>query len=219
MTPGTALIVGAGIGGLSAAIALRRAGFQVRVFEQAATPRELGFGVALAPNAIAALRELGVADVVVARGYEPRRGELRRMDGTVVKRAELPKGTLGGPMLIALRPALHGALLDAVDGDSISVRSRVAGFSADAERVTLQLENGERAVGDLLVGADGVGSIVRQHLHPGEPAPRPCGIVAIRGAVHGALHHLGERDAVYYLGPGVESMFARASESGMYWFL
>lgn len=58
MTPGTALIVGAGMGGLSAAIALRRAGFQVRVFEQAATPRELGFGVALAPSAIAALREL-----------------------------------------------------------------------------------------------------------------------------------------------------------------
>lgn len=78
----TALIVGAGIGGLSAGIALRQAGWHVRIFERADTPRELGFGLGLAPNAVAALRELGVADAVLARGFVPRRGEVRRMDGT-----------------------------------------------------------------------------------------------------------------------------------------
>jgi len=72
-----ALIVGAGIGGLSAAIALRRLGWDVRVFEQAESPRELGFGVGIAPNAVAALRELGVGDTVVVRGFEPRRAEVR----------------------------------------------------------------------------------------------------------------------------------------------
>src|SRR5436190_23453286 len=110
----TAMIVGAGIGGLSSALALRQAGWHVRVFERAESPRELGFGLALAPNAIAALRELGVADAVLARSAEPIRGELRRMDGTVLKRAGLPPGILGGPLVIALRQALHGALLDAV---------------------------------------------------------------------------------------------------------
>ena len=80
----TALIVGAGIGGLSAGIALRQTGWDVRIFERAASPRELGFGVGLAPNAIAALGELDVADVVLARGCAPTRarGEVRRMDGT-----------------------------------------------------------------------------------------------------------------------------------------
>ena len=64
----TALIVGAGIGGLSAAISLRQAGWNVRVFERAASVRELGFALLVAPNAMAALRELGVPDVVLAHG-------------------------------------------------------------------------------------------------------------------------------------------------------
>ena len=68
-----ALIVGAGIGGLSAGIALRQAGWAIRIFERAASARELGFGLGLAPNAIAALRALGVADVVPARSFAPAR--------------------------------------------------------------------------------------------------------------------------------------------------
>ena len=213
-----ALIVGAGIGGLSAAVALRNSGWNVRVFEQAESPRELGFGVALAPNAIAALRELGVADVVLSHGFQPRRGEFRRPDGTVVKRAELPPNAVGGPMLVALRPALHGALLDAVGVDTISLSARVTGFQQSG-RVTIQMSGGDTADGDLLVGADGIGSVVRRTLHPTETPPRHSGIIAVRGGVHGALHHLGNLHAIYYLGPGIESMFVRASDTGMYWFL
>lgn len=215
----TALIVGAGIGGLSVGIALRQAGWSIRIFEQAASPRELGFGVALAPNAIAALRALGIADVVLARGFEPRRAELRRVDGTVLKRAELPPGALGGPMVVALRPALHEALLDAVGQEAIMLGSQAAGFTVAGDRVTLQLADGGVATGDLLVGADGIGSVVRRALHPGEAPPRSSGIVAVRGAVYGAVHHLGDLAAVYYLGRGVESMLVRASETGIYWFL
>jgi 2-polyprenyl-6-methoxyphenol hydroxylase-like FAD-dependent oxidoreductase len=214
-----ALIVGAGIGGLSAALALRHAGWDVRVFEQSPTPRELGFGVALAPNAIAALRQLNLADTVINRGFQPRRGEFRRPDGTVLKRAEMPPGMLGGPMLIALRPALHGALVDAVGLDTMTLGKSVTSFSDIGNRVSVHLADGTTAEGDLLVGADGVGSVVRRILHSTEGPPRHCGIVAVRGAVHDAHHHLGDRDAIFYLGPGVESMFVRASNTGIYWFL
>ena len=214
----TALVVGAGIGGLSAGIALRRAGWSVRIFEQAASPRELGFGVGLAPNAVAALRELGVGETVVARGFQPRRGELRRLDGSVLKRAELPPNALGGPMLVALRPALHGALLDAVGLEAITLAGHVDGFSALGGGVALGV-NGSTVRGDLLVGADGVQSIIRRQLHPNQPPPRHSGIVAVRGSVHGVLQHLGDLHAVYYLGPGVESAFVRASDTGIYWFL
>ena len=85
------MIVGAGIGGLAAGIALRRAGWDICIFERYPSPGELGFGLGLAPNAMAALRELGVGDVVQARGFEPTAGEIRRMDGTVLKRAEVPR--------------------------------------------------------------------------------------------------------------------------------
>ena len=214
----SALIVGAGIGGLSAALALRRTGWEVRLFEQADSSRELGFGVGIAPNAVAALRELGVGDTVVARGFEPRRGELRRMNGTVVKRAEVPPNALGGPMLVALRPALHGALLEAVGLKTIAFGVRVSGFTSANGGVALHAD-GLNAEGDLLVGADGIGSVIRRQLHASEPPPRPSGIVAVRGAVHGALGHLGDLHAVYYMGQGVESMFVRASDTGIYWFL
>jgi 2-polyprenyl-6-methoxyphenol hydroxylase-like FAD-dependent oxidoreductase len=214
----TALIVGAGIGGLSAALALRNSGWNVSVFEQAESPRELGFGVGIAPNAVAALRELGVGNTVVSRGFEPRRGELRRPNGSVLKRAELPPNALGGPMLVALRPALHGALLEAVGLDAIALGTRITGFAEADGRVALRT-NGGVTEGDLLVGADGLWSVIRRQLHPNEPPPKQSGIVAVRGAVHGALRHLGDLDAVYYLGPGIESMFVRASETGIYWFL
>ena len=215
----TALIVGAGIGGLSAGIALRQAGWRVRIFERAGTPRELGFGLGLAPNAVAALRALGVADPVLARGFAPRRGEMRRMDGTVLKRAELPPDALGGPLFMALRPALHGALLDAVGPEVLTLGCEAAGFTTDGARVTLRLADGREIEGDLLVGADGIGSIVRRQLYPTEPPPRASGIVAVRGAVHGALAHLDGLDGVYYLSPGVESVLIRASDTGIYWFL
>lgn len=215
----TALIVGAGIGGLSAGIALKQAGWNVRIFERTASARELGFGLGLAPNAMAALGELGVADAVLARGHEPMSGEMRRMDGTVLQRMAVRHRILGGPFVIAMRPALHGALLDAVGGDSITAASEATGFTVSGRRVALHLANGSSAEGDLLVGADGVHSVIRRQLHPAEPPARPSGIVSVRGAAHGMAPHLGGVDAIYYLGRGVESAFLRASDTGsIYWF-
>ena len=161
-----------------------------------------------------------MADVVLARGFAPTRGELRRMDGTVLKRGEFPPPeVLGGPTVVALRPALHGALLEAVGPDAIALGSRVTAFSAAGERVQVHLANGATASGDLLVGADGIGSVIRRALHPSEPPPRPCGIVTVRGAAAGAAHLLGDLSGILYLGPGVESFLVRAGGTGIYWML
>jgi 2-polyprenyl-6-methoxyphenol hydroxylase-like FAD-dependent oxidoreductase len=122
-------------------------------------------------------------------------------------------------VVLALRPALHGALLDAVGMAAVALQSNATGFTVIGDQVTLQLANGALASGDLLVGADGVGSVIRRTIHPGERPPRSSRIVAVRGAVHGALRHLSDCDGVYYLGRGVESMLVRASDSGIYWFL
>ena len=191
----TALIVGAGIGGLSAAISLRKAGWNVRVFERAASVRELGFALLVAPNAMAALRELGVADVVLARGVVPMRGEARRMDGTVLKRADYPPPeVMGGPTVVALRPALHGALLEAVGEDAVTTGCEATGFSAAGGRVVLRTAAGDVAEGDLLVGADGAGSVIRRTLHPSEPPA--AGERPRRGARGGARRRASPRRPV-----------------------
>jgi len=216
----TALIVGAGIGGLSAALSLRQAGWNNRVFERAASVRELGFALLVAPNAMAALRELGVADVVLARGVAPTRGEARRMDGTILKRADFPPPeVMGGPTVVALRAAVHGALLEAVGEDSVTLDCEATGFSVAGDRVALRTADGDIAEGDLLVGADGAGSVIRRVLHPSEPPPRSSGLVAVRGAVHGAAAHLDGLSGIHYQGPGVEAFVVRASDTGIYWAL
>ena len=147
-------------------------------------------------------------------------GEVRKPDGTVLKRAEFPPvEALGGRMVVALRPAVHGALLDAAGPDTIALGHEATSFTTSGDRVVLRCANGASAEGDLLVGADGAYSAIRRALHPDEAPPRSSGITAVRGAVHGAQHHLGDLAGVLYLGRGIESTFARASDTGIYWYL
>jgi 2-polyprenyl-6-methoxyphenol hydroxylase-like FAD-dependent oxidoreductase len=216
-----AVIVGAGIGGLAAAVALRRSGWDVRVVEQAATPRELGFALALAPNALEALRELGLKDEVVSRGVEVKAFEVRRPDGRVAKRVDLHGDRVQSVVL--LRPALHGTLLDAVGPDALVLGHRVTGFTGVGSRFSIQqleFENRDPTpLADVVVGADGVASAVRRALHPQEPPPRPSGYHALRGVSYDVGGELGTADAVVYLGDGVEVGFARASATAVYWYV
>jgi 2-polyprenyl-6-methoxyphenol hydroxylase-like FAD-dependent oxidoreductase len=217
-----ALIVGAGIGGLAAGIALRRSGWQVRVFEQAPNPRELGFALNLAPNAMAALLELGVADRLLAEGVTMRVAEVCDGDGRLLRRIELPadRAAAGPPGVMALRPVLHGALLDAVAAEpgTLQLGARVVGFETRGAGVTLHLADGRAEDGDVLVGADGLRSVVRGLLHPGEQPLRPSGYRAIRGVAE-AAGHLGDLDVLAHLGDGIESVAVRASATHVYWYL
>jgi 2-polyprenyl-6-methoxyphenol hydroxylase-like FAD-dependent oxidoreductase len=212
-----AIIVGAGIGGLAAAIALRRAGWDVRVVEQAGSPRELGFALALAPNALEALRELGLKDEVVSCGIEVKAFEVRRPDGRVVKRVDLQGDAVQS--VVTLRPALHGALLTAVGSDAILLGRRVTGLATRGDSPAVALDDGSQIEADLVVGADGVGSVVRQALHPAEPPPRPSGYHALRGVSYDVGDRLGTADCAIYLGDGVEIGIARASASAVYWYI
>jgi 2-polyprenyl-6-methoxyphenol hydroxylase-like FAD-dependent oxidoreductase len=235
-----ALIVGAGIGGLAAGIALRRAGWEVRVFERAATPRDVGFALGLAANAIAALRELGISDAVIARGITPASGEIRQVGGRVLRRLAGHVEARPGSDLprLMLRPVLHGALLDALGPDAVEVNRGVVRFDvlrmdavrtdavrfdalpldADSARVSVTLADGSTAVGDILVGADGVGSTIRAQLHPAEPPPRSSGYFAIRGLSR-AIERMDGLQALWYFGRGVESGVIQASHDAIYWFV
>src|SRR5215510_15045157 len=216
-----ALIVGAGIGGLAAAVALRRAGWDVRVFERAASPRELGFALLLAPNAMHALGELGLADAVRRGGFVTTSGEMRRPDGTVLRRFDIAsvRVLLDEDTVCVLRPVLHGALLAAVGVSSIDLESPAAGFVSHTDGIRLELADGRTADGQILVGADGVASAIRTQLHPDEEPPRASGLLAIRGVARDVAAHLGGASGAQYFGRGFEAGVARAGEREVYWYL
>lgn len=217
----TALIVGAGIGGLAAGVALRRSGFEVRLFERSTHPRELGFALLLAPNAMSALRELGLAERIWKGGVVAAKGEIRRPNGDVLRRldASVVREKLGEDSVCILRPVLHGALLDAIDSSDLQLSSEAVGFRALDGGVELSLADGSSVSGRVLIGADGVGSCIRRSLHPEEPPPRPSGLFALRGVARDVAHHLGELSGAQYLGSGIEAGVARAGEREVYWYL
>lgn len=212
----TALIVGAGIGGLAAGVALQRAGWHVRIHERAAHPRELGFGVLLAPNALAQLRELGIAPAITERTIAQAGVEIRTLNGRVLRRLDVGAG---GPAVVALRPDLHGALLEAVGADALRLSSDAVSFTDDGSKVTLTLANGGTDTGDILIGADGVRSVICRALFPDDCALTPSGYVALRGVAFGAVEHLGGLTAVNYLDHAIEAATARAGTDGIYWYV
>jgi 2-polyprenyl-6-methoxyphenol hydroxylase-like FAD-dependent oxidoreductase len=199
------VIVGAGIGGLAAALALRRAGWGVRVVEQASSARELGFALALAPNALAALEELGLRDVVVSRGVAVTSVEVRRLDGRPIKRIVLRGAATHS--IVLLRSALHGTLLDAVGTDSVILGRAITGITR---------EDLAPLSADVVIGADGVGSTIRRVLHPDEPPPSPSGYHALRGVSEVEGDVLGGAGLALYLGDGVEIGLAKASPTAIY---
>lgn len=217
--PRTALIVGAGVGGLAAGIALRRRGWKTRIFERASEPRALGFALNLAPNAVQALSELGLSERLMSEGCVVSQAELRRADGSVLRRFDVAAGLDDVASVFALRSALYGGLLDATPAADLALGSEAVRFTAAPTGVALELQDGRTETGDLLVGADGVGSIIRGLLHPSEPPPRRSGYFAVRGVAYNAAHTLGTLSAVAYLDYGIEAATVRASQDAVYWYV
>jgi 2-polyprenyl-6-methoxyphenol hydroxylase-like FAD-dependent oxidoreductase len=175
----------------------------------------------LAPNAMSALRQLGLADRVRALGTVLTSGEMRRPNGHVLRRLDATPvaAQLGEDSVCALRQALHGALLEAVGRDVLELGVRATGFRMAEDAVVLEGEHGILGRGKLLVGADGIRSVVRRQLHPTEAAPERVGLLAYRGIARGALEQLGGASGAQYFGRGVEAGVSRASQNAVYWYL
>ncbi|HEX6321675.1 MAG TPA: FAD-dependent monooxygenase [Burkholderiales bacterium] len=182
------LIAGGGLGGLTAALALLRSGCDVEVYEQAAELREVGAGLQLSANGTRVFYALGVGEALKALSCEAQGKEIRIWNtGETWKLFDLGRVSVeryGYPYLTVYRPDALNVLADAVrraKPDAIHLGSRCTGFTQDASSVSLRLED-KTVSGDVLIGADGVHSRIRQGLF-GEDRPQFTGIIAWRGIV------------------------------------
>jgi salicylate hydroxylase len=203
------LIIGAGMGGLAAAVGAARAGLSVAVLEQASALSEVGAGLTLGPNAVKALRWLGVLDPIRARSWEPAASHMRDwIDGStkirLPRRADAEEKH-GAPVLLCHRADVQDAL--AARAQALGVRI-VTGFRAAAivrhdGEVTVTSDNGREACAKLLLGADGVHSLVRRTFFEETPALF-SGYVAWRALVpvDALAPEAINEDSNIFLGPG-----------------
>ena len=183
------LIAGAGLCGLTTALALLQRGYDVRVFEQARELREVGAGVQLGSNGTRVLIALGLEAAMRRIVCEPSGKEIRLgTTGQTWRVFDLGVGSVqryGAPYWMAHRGDFHAVLLQAVRAaapDAVRPGMSCTGFEQTHNAVTLHLANGEQITGDVLLAADGVHSAIRRQMF-GEGRARFTGIMAWRGLV------------------------------------
>ena len=219
MNTRSAIVVGAGIGGLSAAIALQKSGWNTEVIERATRIDPVGAGLTLQPNAVLALRRLGCSDDVEHVGAHLRFGGLRRADGSPLSvlsatDAERIEETVGAPAIGIHRATLHAALARHVD--QLSLASELTAYEDRGDLVRVTTADGKQREADLLIGADGINSRLRASIQ-NDGAPRYAGYYCWRGVASGDAG-LPEGWAAEYWGDGLRFGGCAIDDGRTYWF-
>jgi 2-polyprenyl-6-methoxyphenol hydroxylase-like FAD-dependent oxidoreductase len=207
------LVVGGGIGGLATAAALRADGHGVEVFERASALAEVGAGLSLAPNALAALDRLGVGDEIRHRGGIAHTILVRTRSGKIL--SEIDAAGREWEVVGVHRADLQDVLLRAA-GD-VRLGTSVVEFDTADDSVAARLDSGETAEGDLLIGADGIRSMVRAQLRPGEPL-RFAGYFGWRAAIDYDDPALAGRFSESW-GPRLRVGLITLGGGRLYWFV
>lgn len=177
-----AVIVGAGIGGLTAAIALKQIGWDVAVYERALELREVGAGITLWTNAVKVLRKLGVGEAIEAASAPIRLSEVRSWRGRLLMQTDFGylSKKLGAPTIGIHRAELLAKLADHLGRDHITLGTTCVSYATDENGANALFAEGDDVRGQILVGADGIKSLVRQQMLGPEPL-RYAGYTAWRG--------------------------------------
>jgi 2-polyprenyl-6-methoxyphenol hydroxylase-like FAD-dependent oxidoreductase len=177
-----AVVIGAGIGGLTTAIALKQTGWDVAVYERSPELREVGAGITLWTNAVKVLRKLGASETIEAVAAPLRHSELRSWRGKLLVAGDIGalSAKLGAPTIGVHRADLQAKLADALGREYIHLGMTCVAYSQDEKGATALFAEGGEERGQILVGADGIKSLVRQQLL-GPEEPRYAGYTAWRG--------------------------------------
>jgi len=210
-----AIIIGGGIGGITAAIALRQAGIDATVYERAPELREVGSGLPLFTNALRALQKLGLGAKIEALGAHANTLSVSTWQGRVLTDVTNEKHlqSLGTVSTVVHRAELLALLVETLGMENVHLNAECTGFSQDELGVRARFVGDMEAQGDFLVGADGLHSTIRSQMF-GIIKPVYVGYTTWRGVAHIERSGL-ER---YVWGKGYQFGVAPMSKGRAYWF-
>jgi 2-polyprenyl-6-methoxyphenol hydroxylase-like FAD-dependent oxidoreductase len=215
-----ALVIGGGIGGLAAALALRRVGIETVLFEQQDDPRKIqvGGGIHMWANAMQVLRHIGVADEVGAAGAPIVRTEFRTWKGSLLATWQVGEvASVYGIQDVGIgRGELQRVLVAAQGEADLRVGMRCAGFEQDATGVTARFADGTEERGGVLIGADGIHSTIRAQLLGAEP-PRYAGYAQLQALVDGAADLLPAGVERVVFGRGRRAVMHPVGGGALFW--
>jgi FAD-dependent urate hydroxylase len=215
-----AIIIGAGMGGLTTAIALKRAGYQIEVYDRVKELRPVGAGISLWSNGVKVMNWLGLGDEIQKIG-----GEMNRMT-YLSKENELFNDIDLLPLIeqVGQRPypvsrsELQSMLLEQLGKEHVTLETKCIGAKEENNQVTAIFEDGSTATGDVLIAADGVRSVLRNYVTQQQPEPRYADYVNWNGLVDASPELADKHSWVIYVGDGKRASMMPVGGDRFYYF-
>lgn len=213
------VIIGAGIGGLAAAIALKQRGIVAPVFEKAPALRPIGAGITVPPNASVVLERLGLAAAVQDAGVRLKALHLRNAAGKLVQALDIATivPEIAHPATAISRTALHGILAGALDAGQVRLNQGCTGIDILKDRVHVRFHDGSSVEAAAAIAADGLHSVVRRQVLPSSH-PRYSGQTSHRGIAKWQPPEELRSTAWELWGPGIRFGLVPIGADAVYWY-
>lgn len=196
------IVVGAGMGGLTTAIAMEKAGYQIEIYDRVTALRPAGAGISLWSNGVKVMNRLGLGQQMAQIGGPMKRMTYIHKSGNLLTDFSLDPlvEAVGQNPYPVARTDLQQMLLTALGPEKVQLNAKCIAVEQTADTATAIFENGHRATGDVVVGADGTHSIIREHVLDKTTQRRYAGYVNWNGLVAANAELADQESWVIYVG-------------------